>query len=33
MNAELNEVPSLVVVVEGCFESSLFLGNPHLHLL
>ena len=33
MNAELNEVPSLVVVVEGCFVSSYFLGNPHLHLL
>ena len=32
-NAQLDEVPLLVVVVEECFESSLFLRIPHLHLL
>ena len=32
-NAELDEVPLLLVVVEECFEASLFLRIPHLHLL
>ena len=31
-NAKLKEVPSLVVIVEGCFEAPLFLRNRHLHL-
>ena len=32
-NAELDEVPLLAVVVEECFEATLFLRDPHLHLL
>ena len=32
-NLELDEVPLLVVVREECFEASLFLRIPHLHLL